>query len=59
MAGLDLAIHATSVRFANGLKFRKNYQLLDRQLSVLVDGRIKPGHDEKPPKVDDAATSNS
>ena len=59
MAGLDPAIHAASASFAVVPNLVNIISALITWFSVLVDGRFKPGHDEKPKGRRCAVTSNS
>ena len=49
MAGLDPAIHALPALLASVcLRMNHHINILVASVSVHVDGRVKPGHDEKP-----------
>jgi hypothetical protein len=49
MAGLDPTIHAASTLFTDLFRFYNLISNLIAWLGVLVDGRVKPGHDEESP----------
>jgi hypothetical protein len=59
MAGRDPAIHAASASFVAVPNLGNIISALITWFSVLVDGRVKPGHDEKPKGRRCAVTSNS
>jgi hypothetical protein len=58
MAGLEPPIHATPAQSANRFQFCNIINYLIVGLSVLMDGRVKPGHDGKPKVGRYGATSN-